>query len=360
MKTKVLAIVLMLVVFAMKVIGQVYPYKYTTKDNMYIYSMEEQQTLKDDNEITSASLAVACIGDVVGLNIEIRGIGNDNIKALAKKSENQNYSEAGGIICSNSGLYGNPMLHNYSQGIVDCVVLEYDLSALIPYPILDKAKNMSVYDIQAKSIQLLRSYDIKQINVGGINITFDNFKTSATINAMLTDLAKIHTFPGSNTKRNTTGGSSNTQNKPAVSSSTTTTNTQSTVARSAKIKSVKLEHDVYKDGKKGMNIKVSFDISGYKNVQGRVNAYFYFKDGKALHDENGKYCTTANDVATWRDFTPRYDNSTYTDFNLFIPIDELHLQNLPKGTYGLKLWTTINVNHKELYKSDWSYFNYWN
>jgi len=135
-----------------------------------------------------------------------------------------------------------------------------------------------------------------------------------------------------------------------------------TKKQSAQIKSVKVDYNVYENGVKGMNIKVSFDVQGMKGQTGLVAAYFYFKNGDKLKDYNN-YCHTGDGaVATHKNYKPEWDNTTYTDFNIFMPYDELHLAN---GHFDLKMKIKVWGNKQEnaegrqsLTTSDWAYFTF--
>jgi len=146
--------------------------------------------------------------------------------------------------------------------------------------------------------------------------------------------------------------------KKTTTPSTTTPKKTTATSETAQIKSLTIDHNVYEGGKKGMNIKVSFAVQGMKGKTGRVNVYFYYKDGTRLKDCNNKYCTIDDNVATWEDFTPGWDNTTYTDFKIFMPYEEMHM---PSGKFDLKLFASVRnktKNSKELADSDWYYFTY--
>lgn len=107
----------------------------------------------------------------------------------------------------------------------------------------------------------------------------------------------------------------------------------------ATIKNVTVSNDADVDGKKGLSIKVSFDVSGMKGHDGKVSCYFYDSDGNALKDLNNNYGTNGSTryVAVSKSITPGYDNTIYTDLEIKIPYDELHLS----GTYGRNLRVDI-------------------
>ncbi len=125
-------------------------------------------------------------------------------------------------------------------------------------------------------------------------------------------------------------------------------------------KDIKIEHNAYSDGKKGMRINVQFDISGALSVTHRMVCYFYDSDGDALTDTNGEYSTTNDKVSVGKDFTPNYQSASYTSFNLFIPYSELHLGC---GEHQLKfkivVWDKTKSDWDKVANSGFTYFSYW-
>lgn len=108
--------------------------------------------------------------------------------------------------------------------------------------------------------------------------------------------------------------------------------TISSHAQSVVINNKWLEHDVIQNGVKGMKIHVDFNVEGMKGKQGTVIVYFEHPKGTGLKDTNGSYCTTNGNVCVSDKFTPRYDNSHYSDFDIFMPINEIHMKK-GKVTY---------------------------
>lgn len=103
-------------------------------------------------------------------------------------------------------------------------------------------------------------------------------------------------------------------------------------AQSVVINNKWLEHDVTKNGVKGMKIHVDFNAKNMKSKKGKVIVYFEYPKGTGIKDLNGKYRTKNGEVCVSEEFTPRYDNSHYNDFDLFIPSDEIHMKK-GKFTY---------------------------
>lgn len=94
---------------------------------------------------------------------------------------------------------------------------------------------------------------------------------------------------------------------------------------SGEIEDVRVDHNVFEDGVKGMRIHVSFTAHNMRGSTGHIAAYFYFQNGRALNDFNDRFSSVSGQVSVGSDFTPRYADSVYNDFQLFMPYDELHL-----------------------------------
>lgn len=136
-------------------------------------------------------------------------------------------------------------------------------------------------------------------------------------------------------------------------------NTQTT-SNNAAIKSVYVSNDADVDGEKGLSVKVSFDVSGMKGHNGRVSCYFYDTNGNALIDRNNRYHTsgTPSNVSSGEDIKPRYDNSTYTDFEIKIPYSELHLSSTYSRTLRVNVvvWDYYSGSGKEVARKDGTTF----
>ena len=135
-------------------------------------------------------------------------------------------------------------------------------------------------------------------------------------------------------------------------------NTQTT-SNNATIKSVYVSNDADVDGEKGLSVKVSFDVSGMKEHEGRVSCY-YDSNGNALIDKNNRYNTsgTPSNVASGEDIKPPYDNCTYTDFEIKIPYSELHLSSTYSRTLRVDVivWDNYSGSGKEVARKDGTTF----
>lgn len=125
--------------------------------------------------------------------------------------------------------------------------------------------------------------------------------------------------------------------------------------KTAEIENV-LVDDVYENNQKGMRIYIDFSVDNMLDKQGSCVAWFYFSDGTELKDYNSNYNTTDGQVSTSEDFEPGYINAVYTDFELFMPYDELHLDD---GESNLKFYIGIfDNNNKLMTTSEDEYFDF--
>lgn len=88
----------------------------------------------------------------------------------------------------------------------------------------------------------------------------------------------------------------------------------------ARINSVRVEHNVMKDGVRGMRIHVNFDCYNMRNFKGWCIAWFYNADGTSMKNYSASaYANSNYNVGVWDTFVPGYDSTGYSDYVLFIP-----------------------------------------
>ena len=130
------------------------------------------------------------------------------------------------------------------------------------------------------------------------------------------------------------------------------------IAPNARILQVWVDHDQIENNLKGMQIHVKFDVNNFMGKRGKVNAYFYTHGGDRLKDSNERYRTTSGNVSVGESFTPRFVNSRYNDFKLFMPYSELHR---PKAKHDLKFRVQVfnpDTGNALSSVSDWVNFTY--
>ena len=114
--------------------------------------------------------------------------------------------------------------------------------------------------------------------------------------------------------------------------------TQAAQKITGEIKDITVEHNVFKDGVKGMKILVDFSVQNMKGIDGSCAVYFYYENGNRVKDSNGSYATSDNQAATHKTIKPSYDNSSYTDVEIFMPYNELEVGT---GKHSLKFYCKI-------------------
>lgn len=130
-------------------------------------------------------------------------------------------------------------------------------------------------------------------------------------------------------------------------------NNYSSTYVTATIKRVWVNHNVYEDGKYGMRIHVNFSVNGMYNRTGQVAVYFYYANGNPIRDTNYNFRTVDNNVAVSRDFKPRYSNSNYSDFEIFMPYDEIHVYRTSSCYFTISIWngnTEVTSSNKTSFK----------
>lgn len=127
-------------------------------------------------------------------------------------------------------------------------------------------------------------------------------------------------------------------------------------AASSKLDNFDIEHNVFENGKIGMRIKASFQISNSLNKSCFLGAYFYMADGRPLKDIDNTYRATNGNVSVGKRITPMYQLTTFTGEQLFLPYDELHMLD---GKFNLKVSISIfDSQSREIVQSGAAYFSY--
>lgn len=93
------------------------------------------------------------------------------------------------------------------------------------------------------------------------------------------------------------------------------------------IDSVQQTHNVDRYGLIGMEISVSFSVSGMLNRIGQVSVNFFHRDGRYLIGVSNEHRSITGRAGVWRNFTPNYQNDIFSNFVLFMPYRELGLSS---------------------------------
>jgi predicted Zn-dependent protease len=122
---------------------------------------------------------------------------------------------------------------------------------------------------------------------------------------------------------------------------------------------INIEHNVFRNGQKGMLIRNSLTILNAVNKKNRLIAYIYWDDDKNMKGTTGNnYVTDKGELATWTELTPGFQNTVYNQQELFFPYEALNIQ---VGEYKLKMSVhVLNENGKQLAGSGKYSFTYQN
>lgn len=136
--------------------------------------------------------------------------------------------------------------------------------------------------------------------------------------------------PKSSTTPQTSPSQSN--RKPTLSDDENTTNNSGITV---KFDGVETDYNVQQNGQKGMLMKPSFSVSGMKGKSGYLSIHFQKRDGTPLPANGQKQYRDVNgNLAAFQEIKPDYDDTVYSNLELFLPYDEL---DLPVGKHDLKM-----------------------
>lgn len=122
-----------------------------------------------------------------------------------------------------------------------------------------------------------------------------------------------------------------------------------------RINNVSFNLDQYENNIIGLQVITNFEISNAIGLQCQLIAWFEFDNGQILKDGNNQYRSGNGQVATFQNFSPRYENSIYETFGLFIPYDELHLKK--EGTHNIRFYLGLFADEDRLSMSGYNNFS---
>jgi len=129
--------------------------------------------------------------------------------------------------------------------------------------------------------------------------------------------------------------------------------------KSATAEILRVDHNLFKGGKKGMNVRAKISVKGLRDRKASFLCYFYDVNGNNLKDSDRKFNTTAGSVCCWLDVIPKYDDSLWEDVALFMPYQQLHLTG---DRNNLSMRITVQdesgTSPKALVRSNSRSFNY--
>ena len=102
---------------------------------------------------------------------------------------------------------------------------------------------------------------------------------------------------------------------------------------SSKVLSTALQKNVNVADIPSLVISVDFNIDNLSSDGGRIVAFLENPKGVGVKDTNGRYCTSDGKVSVGKDFGTRQSSASFEDFQLIIPMDELHIVDSSKSYY---------------------------
>ena len=101
----------------------------------------------------------------------------------------------------------------------------------------------------------------------------------------------------------------------------------------AKVLSTSLQKNVNVADIPSLVISIDFNIDNLSSDGGRIVAFLESPKGVGVKDTNGRYCTTDGNVSVGKDFGTRQSSASFKDFQLIIPMTELHIVDSSKTYY---------------------------
>lgn len=127
---------------------------------------------------------------------------------------------------------------------------------------------------------------------------------------------------------------------------------QSLDAATATVRKAWLEHGVKSGGRNAMNVHCDFTVQNLKGLKGNVNVWL-FDAGKKVLSVNSSAKSTDGTGFFYEYFTPSYDDSHYSDFEITVLLDDL---NLKPGKHDYYILVTVNYSGKEIARSEFLSF----
>jgi hypothetical protein len=103
---------------------------------------------------------------------------------------------------------------------------------------------------------------------------------------------------------------------------------------SAVFEKIWIDYDTTDNGQRGMRVHAKFTVNNMKGVDSYLAIYFETRDGTRLKDKNQRFYSTDGEVALYRGLKPGFDTTAYADLDIFMPYDEL---DLDEGKYELRM-----------------------
>ena len=136
----------------------------------------------------------------------------------------------------------------------------------------------------------------------------------------------------------------------------------------AKIKKVRVDHDVQRGGEKGMVIHTDFTAYNVKTQSLRIVAFLYHddpgfifrgkRDGRAVKTSASGYQTRNGNLCAWKDDNAPYEATRFEDTKLFLPYYALPQDELGRHKYKFEIQVRSNQSGQTLGSSEMISFSH--
>jgi len=108
-----------------------------------------------------------------------------------------------------------------------------------------------------------------------------------------------------------------------------------------------------KTEQEGMTFTSDFKVKNGLKQEFAFAIYFYTANGTPLKDSNKKFYSTTGSVAIFKKFTPAYADAVYSQYEIFMPYEELEIEC---GEHSLKYSIGIWSGQKRIVSTGYTYF----
>ena len=125
----------------------------------------------------------------------------------------------------------------------------------------------------------------------------------------------------------------------------------------SRLRELEIEYNVWEKGKLGMRVRQNFLVFNARQKNCIMAVYFYNAvNSEPLPDKNRVKMNADGKVAAYTYFKPAFDRTQYNDLSVFMPYEELDLNN---GVYRLKCYVALFDDNEQLINnSGYQYFTY--
>jgi hypothetical protein len=175
----------------------------------------------------------------------------------------------------------------------------------------------------------------------GIGVPWNSQLSAGDQNA----IAELYPFPGG------------VRPKPPTTGGKVEPRTPAPLAPEVAIRDIAVNFEGYdeRNDREGMEFLIDFDVRNAANLPLTLAIYFYDADGTPLADSNRQFYSANGKVAVFSRFTPKFANTSFNQYKVLMPYDELELEC---GEHELKFSIGIWNGQQRIISTGYEYFTY--